>query len=51
MPQLINAGLRPLNTADKMRESLEALNTKDVQLIAFWLDRYFHTVDGVAYNS
>ena len=51
MPQLRGAGLHPLNTADKMRESLEALNTKDIQLIAFWLDRYFHTVDGIAYNN
>ena len=51
MPQLRNAGLRPLNTADIMREKLEALNTKNLQLVAFWLDRYFDTVDGIAYNN
>jgi len=51
MPQLRSAGLRPLNMADVMREKLEALSNKDLNLAAFWLDRYFDTVDGIAYSN
>ena len=51
MSQLRNSGLHPLNTADLMRERLEALSNKDLQLVAFWLDRYFDTPDGISYQG
>jgi len=50
MPQLRDAGLRPLNTADIMRERLEALRNKDLNLRAFWVDSGFDTVDGIAHS-
>ena len=51
MSNLRNTGLRPLSTADVIKERLEALNNKDLGLIKFWLDRYFDTTDGIAYSG
>ena len=40
---------QPLNFAEIIRERVQALKTKDIELMKFWLDQYFDTPDALAY--
>jgi len=51
MPQIKDAGLKPMNLADVMKKQLEAINKNDRKEIYFWLYKFFSTADGVIYPA
>ena len=51
MPKLVQEGLQPLTVKDIMQYRLQAIQSNDKDEINFWLNQYFDTVDGLAYNK
>jgi hypothetical protein len=51
MPELLKAGYQPATTADIMRLRLEALSRKNSGAIGKWIDRWYDTSDGLAYDE
>lgn len=51
MSKLRGSGYLPLNTHAMIKKRVEALKTRDLEEIKFWLDQSLHTPDGFAYPS
>ena len=51
MPLLVQEGLTPLTIKDVMQYRLQAIQSKDKDEMNFWLNKYWDTIDGLAYHD
>jgi len=51
MPQLLNAGFRPMGISGFMRSRLEAISSGDSWQKDYWLSSYLDSGDGAAYSG